>query len=1049
MAVSCLFSWLERYSILGSSDKSTLENVGKLVKDMDGELHSPHGNDTEKRLGREILGTVTQLLSTLVDISELDVRIVCSCHILAILKEVLNVLEEKQDDTNHVSNYKPEKNSRDVPPSSPNLLSVQQVKTTEDSFRVIMYTVVLGSLSQEASQYVKLMLARNKFILGTNLVSVPSSYRHNLLAAVMRIVLDLMKHSYIGIPLRGVIFPEVLCGMLELCFAPGMVKEYPDDTAYFRENLSEVLSSLDAKQTLQHLLLIKGLAKGGHWLQNVCGSLLVRRYLMQPNGVAAVIGAGLMICDGQDIRRCEAVASLVAHAKFPNIDLYYSSIGPQISTLMLDETLTAEILRVVMLTVSELAQRSATLTAIHVTQKLLEPLISLTSRPYDSPPNGPNFTLSLTRVHKLFVEIGIPSASLIGLLSPVLDVLICVAAFPTSHLRSLAHQCLVRYLSQQPTDTVVDILLCMTRLNVLSLYRTLNEEVRFQLDGDGGIRVSFCEVPSHEDVLEKDEHFVKAIIAVIETLKNPHIVRSFYEKLVLHIDFSVLNKTKVSPSVLLTEDDVRTKQFKGVRRVHICCSLLSLLADSEQLTNDLFQNLSAAVPVVDTLLQTSGQVCEDDALNRTRLSFLLNVVMMVSCYVNEQIMRKKMCSADWQGLKLLLPSLENMENNISDEAVLLFVENLRNLLLTHGVVNSFPDTGRISSNNENETIQSSQDVHNKEAVNVENNPQLESQELHPKNKSTLEYSCQDPMDNVSQTIKSNPDLKTDKKTKLQRDIEVHTTTQSREKMQSIKTSSYQEAMEDLVSPILPTRGHGLLALGKLIEKRDPDTISHKEQLLTLFQHQLKDEDSYLYLMATQGLSALCDAYPEKVVELLTNEFSVGDRSTEDRSKLAEVLVRASRRLGPMLPQYSGHFINSLLTGVRDSEAIIRASSLSSLGEICKLLRFSLGPILFEIFGVLQTVIDTDKAVEVRRAAVLVVTLILQGLGRDSFSVLKDVIRDLYRVLRLVNARDPDDVVRLHTQVAIEEIDAITKEFLFPKLNLTKRIFVADVPPSNF
>ena len=40
----------------------------------------------------------------------------------------------------------------------------------------------------------------------------------------------------------------------------------------------------------------------------------------------------------------------------------------------------------------------------------------------------------------------------------------------------------------------------------------------------------------------------------------------------------------------------------------------------------------------------------------------------------------------------------------------------------------------------------------------------------------------------------------------------------------------------------------------------------------------------------------------------------------------------------------------------------------------------------QVFSVLQVVIDGDKAVEVRRAAVLVVTLILQGLGRDAFSV---------------------------------------------------------------
>lgn len=54
--------------------------------------------------------------------------------------------------------------------------------------------------------------------------------------------------------------------------------------------------------------------------------------------------------------------------------------------------------------------------------------------------------------------------------------------------------------------------------------------------------------------------------------------------------------------------------------------------------------------------------------------------------------------------------------------------------------------------------------------------------------------------------------------------------------------------------------------------------------------------------------------PLQTVGVLTQEFSVGRRSVEDRAKLAEVLTRATRRLGPLLPHYKDHFVNAFLTG---------------------------------------------------------------------------------------------------------------------------------------
>lgn len=72
------------------------------------------------------------------------------------------------------------------------------------------------------------------------------------------------------------------------------------------------------------------------------------------------------------------------------------------------------------------------------------------------------------------------------------------------------------------------------------------------------------------------------------------------------------------------------------------------------------------------------------------------------------------------------------------------------------------------------------------------------------------------------------------------------------------------------------------------------------------------------------------------------------KSPELRMKIGEALVKATRICGELVPRYSQHLLPALLTGVKDPEPLVRASSLSNLGDVCQLLRFSLGPVVNEV-----------------------------------------------------------------------------------------------------
>ena len=86
---------------------------------------------------------------------------------------------------------------------------------------------------------------------------------------------------------------------------------------------------------------------------------------------------------------------------------------------------------------------------------------------------------------------------------------------------------------------------------------------------------------------------------------------------------------------------------------------------------------------------------------------------------------------------------------------------------------------------------------------------------------------------------------------------------------------------------------------------------------------------------------------------------------ELRTKIGEALVNVTRILGDMTPAHKNKLLNPFLAQINHPDPLIRASSLSNLGEVCKNLRFSLTGIASEIFNALHQVIQFDKAVEVR------------------------------------------------------------------------------------
>merc|ERR1712045_734148 len=89
----------------------------------------------------------------------------------------------------------------------------------------------------------------------------------------------------------------------------------------------------------------------------------------------------------------------------------------------------------------------------------------------------------------------------------------------------------------------------------------------------------------------------------------------------------------------------------------------------------------------------------------------------------------------------------------------------------------------------------------------------------------------------------------------------------------IKTK-YEDALFNIGDPLLPVQGHGLIQLTRLVEDKDEETLAKIDSVRLVFQSNLADEDTYIYLNSISGLVACARYRSDVVLEVLTKEFSL-------------------------------------------------------------------------------------------------------------------------------------------------------------------------------
>lgn len=241
--------------------------------------------------------------------------------------------------------------------------------------------------------------------------------------------------------------------------------------------------------------------------------------------------------------------------------------------------------------------------------------------------------------------------------------------------------------------------------------------------------------------------------------------------------------------------------------------------------------------------------------------------------------------------------------------------------------------------------------------------------------------------------------------------------------------SLDEALKDLNDPSMPTRAHSLVTIKHLIMAKDKDTLENKDRILELLKASIADEESYIYLLAINTLATLAISETDQVLPVLTGLYLNEHRSIQERINVGEVILQLIKNMGDFGPQYSQMLLDCFYAGITHEDPTIRTSSISNLGQLCSILKYSLRPHINQIIVGVKCLIQTESDLHVKRAAVMLLHLLLNGLDADCVDVISDQLQEIYHLAKIVYSNSLDDVMQLHAQLALEQLDRIGRQLL--------------------
>ncbi|XP_044143797.1 transport and Golgi organization protein 6 homolog [Bufo gargarizans] len=911
-----------------------------------------------------------------------------------------------------------------APSLSPDTLSISQQKTVQS---VLQFVVSMGICPYLLPGIGLPLQHRSEFgALVCSMVScdLPQVRTRRLYIACMSL-LEVSHHSSLGSLLFTQHLGDLMAGLCQLGYCPANqgTKESlkalsESERGQCKEALRGLLDQLYQPLVIRELLILQGGPRQGPrpsgaaaslqrapapaWLRRLSGQLLSER-LMRPNGVQAVVrgileDAGVGVAGGREAeaaasnwKKCDAVAKVLASCPQQSITVeeYYRKVCPQILDLLhIQNPLTArQFQRVATETFLKMGREQSQLAEKYLIMPMLKPLLYCTTTEADKAPDPGETLVSesalsqcIEDIVKVFVVGNDPTVAILNVSRQLLLVifsLYCFARQNASHIRSACQDILLWFLEKSDRESAVSALAGLSGLE--SSLPSLPYYSYIKPGSEGGAVIAIREDRSEDD----EDALYDRVTGEQWRLQCLADLLSINPHTGLAADFFLYCLKRLTPITAEEESP-------------------GLSPSTEDSLLDIERKL--------TLRYQSGE----------KKLQLLQVLSVLCERISDSIFTDVK-----QVVEFVLMTLERACTSLAtSEGGTVASETLS---MAMGLVAAMLGAVELTSA-DFEYLKQLIPVLEKV---MESHPEPVIQELASDLRVTIATHCAVPLPN-----RTHNDSDTEKKDTRQQSLN-----------KDADLQNIQEILSSARDPDVPTRAAALRFLTRLLEQRHPQLTEHREQVMQLYVENLEQEDPFVYLSAIQGIAVMSGDIPERILPILLAQYESAvppkakPPAPETRLKVGEALMRCTRTLGDMVLRHKDTLIHAFLRGCRDPDSSVRASSLSNLGELCKQLQFSLGPVIHEMTSCLSAVVHTDPEAQVRRAAIHVIVLLLRGLSERATEVLRDVLLELYRLLKFVVQCEKDSVSVLHAQLGLEELDSIMRALLFPPQKLEKKIMV--------
>jgi hypothetical protein len=797
------------------------------------------------------------------------------------------------------------------------------------------------------------------------------------------------------------------------------------------------------------------------WFSKKVAELLTAR-LMAENGVANVIRGVLDMGGGDtennmDWQKVGLVATVLGNppeGNYASVEKYYQLICPQIIEILNNQA-DKVYQMIACASIKAVTERSLILSRRYLLDVVMDPFIRLADKDEKVGLAVTEQELDdcLKSLFKIFVIGTDPCVIFLSNLDKIILELLEVHAsitFGVSHLRDPVKQIITRYLKHMSSETTIEAVrawalqgsACDLPAAKQARMLSLHKDLLFGHGEEGGIVVK-AKVSAEQSFYLSDDEKSIVVQDLLEDLKDPKLVVDFYLGLTADLTGIMTDEVNPEPELpplepggdiekqLLEIEATMDAQMNKMRRNLMVIRLLGLYSEDKTLQENLMKESPRLIKFIGASIQRAAKLLKTDvAVDESSCVMASQSLNMSLTILSLHLTRAEVSADDWRRMQEYSDDLKVLSGH-PDPRISRLAGQLHQLVCAQAeVMENIKVMKEKTKNIQEETKKF----------------QAKADELKDKKKDSENAM----MDERKQQLKDKADSVAAAKVARKKKVGL------KEEEAEIKIledkeglTPYAAALYDVQDPLLPVRGHGIIELNKLVETKDKETLEHVSLVFQLFVDSLEDDDTYIYLSCINGLVSCARYQTDKVLDILTREFSqvyqrkdLGDKAVEVRTKIGEALVRATKELGDLTPKYKNLLLNAFFGAASDPEELVRASSLSNLGEVCRNIRFSLGPIAGELMMHLEAS-ARDKAVQVRRAAAMVLTMMLEGLGRDAFSILEQYLRDIHRSLRQRLGTETDDVTLTHVNLALDEIDKIVRELFSPQLSQEPRVFVTN------